>query len=503
MFQGFSERIETMYLFRPLLELERGQRFPDYDLVSLAMGVLLFILDNMLQGDVNNCGHEEIRRFLDGTLRAKYGHRLTGDRLAELEVHLLDRLRNGGHQFSYPYRDLETGLQQTISFDIIRLADYDPASGRVRFELTEPGLELLFRTREMSAELRIGVFQLYLRQQVQRGVFDGALGVLDDLRLAVRAQRQRLREFLLQIYRNLREVDPKQYNEEYKATIDLLEREQEEFARLKGLVREETQHREEIVAPTDTDIQALNQLKRIEMQLNRVANAHNQLLAERLSLDNVLLNELRSELQKGFRTSFRAEDELLEPLLQEAELPAHSLELSVGPLLPRRNLAYFNPLRAFARQARTVKSDGQAEELEEVIEGRDPASETRRLRREKYISYLQMLGSLAAARPSFTLAEVIASQPQSAQAQVQRDRDFLQFMLALHQEGVLELRRILSTPDQWLDTADLPLPYLVVRAFEESGQGLPARILIEESSEELDLGSGNRITNLVFQSAGA
>ena len=44
----------------------------------------------------------------------------------------------------------------------------------VIMRLTEKGLDLLFKSREIYHDLHFSVMQLYLDQQIRRGVFDEA-----------------------------------------------------------------------------------------------------------------------------------------------------------------------------------------------------------------------------------------------------------------------------------------------------------------------------------------
>ena len=53
-------------------------------------------------------------------------------------------------------------------------------------------MEMLFKTREIFTEFRLNVTQLYLRQQIEKGVFVGALQTVNELSLQVRQLRERI-----------------------------------------------------------------------------------------------------------------------------------------------------------------------------------------------------------------------------------------------------------------------------------------------------------------------
>ncbi len=487
-----------MHLFRPLLDLQRSQSFGEYDLVSLGLATLLLILENMLRSPGRPCGHAEIRRFLRRTIQKMHGQDPGEETAGAMEEYLLERLRNHGRRFSYPYTDPGSGSTDRVTFELITVEDYEHQDRWVGFKLTEYGLELIFRTREMSRELRVGIYQLYLRQQLERGTFDGALEALDTLKMEVRSQRERLESFVYQIYHSLRSVRPDEYRRQYERTREVLEAEQRQFQHLKALIESERANRESIMAPTDTDLRALAQLKRIEMELNRVSNEHNHLLARRMGVDNLLMRELRAELQKGFRVRFRLEDELLEPLLSRPDSPADRVRMAVESLLPPRLPKYFNPLRSMHRQVLWGAPDETAQEIESVEEGEMDDAADGLASQRRCIRYLKMVAELALRGRTFTLRELMWAQPDGERDSMSRCRDFFQLMMNLHQDGGLDIRGIMEHRDEWLDSGDMPVPYLVSRALEDF-EDAPPSLEVTADDGILFLPNGNHISNLVFQ----
>lgn len=498
MFDGFRERMETIHLFRPLLDLHRSQSFGDYDLVSLGLATLVFILENMLRSPGDPCGHAEIRRFLRRTIEQTHGDDPGDETAGAVQEYLMERLRNHGRRFSYSYADPTSGQAEEVTFELITVDDYEHDGRWVSFKLTEHGLELIFRTREMSRELRVGTYQIYLRQQLERGTFDGALEALDTLRMEVRSQRERLEGFVYQVYHSLRSVRTDEYRRQYERTREVLEAEQRQFEHLRALIETERLNREGIIAPTDSDLRALGQLKRIEIQLNQVSNEHSQLLARRMGVDNLLMRELRAELQKGFRVRFRLESELLDPLLSRWDASAEHARTAVGSLLPPRVPRYFNPLRSMHRQVLWGPSDERSEEIQDALEGEadDPQASMESQRR--CIGYLKLVCEFALTGESFTLQELMRVQPDDERDCMSSCRDFFQLMITLHQEGELDIRGIAAHRDEWLDGGDMPIPYLVSRALEDF-DAVPPSLKVSAGRQILFLPNGNHISNLSFQ----
>ncbi len=500
MFKGFRERMETMHLFRPLLDLHRSQSFEHYDLVSLGLATLLFILENMLRSPGAPCGHAQIRRFLRNTIEEVHGEDPGEDVAGDVEEYLLERLRNDGRKFTYPYTDPSTGRTETVAFELITVEDYEHQDRWVSFKLTEHGLELIFRTREMSRELRIGIYQLYLRQQLEKGTFDGAMEALDNLKMEVRSQQEHLENFEYQVHYNLRTVLMDEYRHQYERTREVLEAEQRQFRHLKALIESERLAREKIMAPTDIDLRALSQLKRIEMELNRVSNEHSRLLARRMGVDTLFMREMMAEVHKGLRLRFRLEDELLEPLLSRPEASAERVRMAVESLLPPRVPAYFNPLRSMHRQVLWGSSEEKSEEIERIDEdeGDDMADDV--VSQGRCIEYLKLVLGFALRGRTFTLHELMQAQPADLRAIMSHCRDFFQMMINLHQEGELDIEGIMEHRDDWLDSGDMPIPYLVSRALEDFEE-LPPSLAVTVTGEILYLPNGNHISNLVFRPA--
>ena len=106
---------------------------------------------------------ERLERFL-----SYFPPRAVAEIKSLLAYFFLDALRNGGRPFSYLFQDLETGQEELYKFALIDTADYQ-VQGKMKYKLSEIGLDLLFKTKEIYSELRISISQLYLRQQIEKG----------------------------------------------------------------------------------------------------------------------------------------------------------------------------------------------------------------------------------------------------------------------------------------------------------------------------------------------
>jgi hypothetical protein len=162
---GFRDRMKNIAGFWPLFRLRELRKYQEFDLLALGLGVLLLILEHMLIGRVE-CDHADVARFLREGIHEAYGQEITEEESRELASYLLSQLRNDGRAFEFPYRNLETREDDRHLFHLIENGTYHVASGQIRFKLSDVGLDLLFKTREMYKELRISISQMLLRQQI-------------------------------------------------------------------------------------------------------------------------------------------------------------------------------------------------------------------------------------------------------------------------------------------------------------------------------------------------
>ena len=105
--------------------------------------------------------------------------------------------------------------------------------------LTEKGLDLLFKSREIYHDLHFSVMQLYLDQQIRRGVFDEALKTVGELAVAVENIEEQCRRKREDVRRNVVDsMKSPDYGRLLRRMEEQLHREQETFENLKELVRQ-------------------------------------------------------------------------------------------------------------------------------------------------------------------------------------------------------------------------------------------------------------------------
>ncbi len=245
---GYKERLASMFDFFPLYELKQKTSLSGYCAFELGVCLLLFVLEKMLNH--SHCTYEDCEEFICRLLPRMMGAETSREEEMQVARKLLDEITNRGSPFAYTFINPFDGEEQQVKF---RLLEQRPLNlyGRdtIALRLTEKGLEMLFKSREIYRDLHFSVMQLYLDQQIRRGIFDGALKTVNELEVAVEGIEEECRRQREHVRRNVIEsLGSTDYLKLLRRMEEQLQREQEIFDNLKELVKE-TKQRLENEAP--------------------------------------------------------------------------------------------------------------------------------------------------------------------------------------------------------------------------------------------------------------
>ena len=250
--------------------------------------------------------------------------------------------------------------------------------------MSQEGLELLFKTKEMYNELQVSITQLYLRQQIQRGVFDGALRSVEELSLAVKNEKNRIKALEEKIIRDVLQVAREQELEKQMNRInEQLEREKRVFDELEELIDFTIQQfRTNVV--TEKEELAMNQVMQMKRKLLDIIAEHESLLTDKICMQKLMTHTIESMILSAFNTKVNFETEFLRPVVQQ-NIAMESLKKIIDPVLPIKRPLFFHPGRVFLaqplkREAEDTMSEQELWELEEALlrqeEEEEPVSYT-------------------------------------------------------------------------------------------------------------------------------
>ncbi len=313
--EGFEQRMAAVLEFFPLYELKQKTSLSGYHGMELGLCLLLFVLEKML--DHSHCTYEDCEEFTCRLLPLMMKRETGGEEGMQVSRKLLDELTNRGTPFTYTYQDPLGGGEQTVKF---RLLEQRPLNlyGRdtVALRLTEKGLEMLFKSREIYRDLHFSVMQLYLDQQIRRGVFDGALKTVSELGVAVENIGEECRRQRENVRRNVIEsLNSADYVKLLNRMEEQLHREQDIFENLKELVRE-TRQRLEKESPSPENEGRAEKIFRLNNSLHRVAASHLELISNRADLENLVGHVLQDSIYSGLMVRFHIRKEFLDAVLK-------------------------------------------------------------------------------------------------------------------------------------------------------------------------------------------
>src|SRR5690625_1943718 len=203
LFKGIDERYENIVLFFPLYQMNQygSEKYKKCKTMEIGLSIMLYILEKMLTstGSVTN---GQLTHFIQQLMNQRYGVSMTHEEAYELRKYMVDdKLRNGGKKFTFPFTD-DNGQDKTIAFDLIQNEKWSRNKNEVRLILTEKGIEMLFKTKEMYSEMQITVTMLYFKQQLEKGSFSPALNAAKELLFQIDQQRKSIDTTSEQIKRN-------------------------------------------------------------------------------------------------------------------------------------------------------------------------------------------------------------------------------------------------------------------------------------------------------------
>ncbi|MCD6551322.1 MAG: hypothetical protein J7K79_03710 [Thermotoga sp.] len=499
---GFSERAKGVAIFQPLLELKNLRKYEDFDLFSLGFSILLFIMESMLYNR-ERCGYPELSAFLREQVSIIYRKILSEEESLELARFLMDHLRNNGSPWCFEYLDLEDGKTKKYRFHLIGLADYDHGShgGRdLHFKLTDEGLDLIFKTKEIYKELRISISQLYFRQQIERGVFDKALETVRELYTQVRSRMDEMEKFRRRMVMNIGGVLTEDYQKQVKEIYNQLEREQEVFQALSELVKEK---KEAYLYERLEEIEEknLDQLIEISNMLDIVINEHSKLFGIKLRTDEQFRKALVESIKNFIQSKIDFRKEVLEKVIA-SETRGDDLRKFLQPLLTPARFLSFNPMRIFIPQKLQREREGFKEEelpLDQSFEMELERELKRKKERDRrFREYIEVIFEPLRSKNDYTLKEVLEGLPQQKREEFSNRAEFYSFLVGLHQLSPVELRVDPEIRGKIFDSED-NLPFLLLEYFENQKLDSEKRFLeVQATCEELSFENGCVVTNYCF-----
>lgn len=439
-FDGWADRCRSLALFDAFLSVQRLHAPRGVEMRSFAMAIMTFILNKMLESQ--RCTEQDVEEHLRALVASRSEIDLHDAEIVSLREALLERLRNRGSVIVDQFMDFREGADpyHAVRFHLIEtyFPDERQASRQICLRLTPEGLDLLFKTKEMHQELGISIAQLLFRQQISRGIFDGAINTLRELRLEVRQRKERLHDLNRMIYRSVQSVPSETIRQMWAGVAELAQRERQTFDDLSALIAS-TRTDLELKAKNESDRRNMDKLWHIDQGLSRVILDHSEIIRLAAEVAQNHQEAIDRAIGRSLMVTTNLEEEVLDRVLTGA-VPAPGLVHWLLPLLKPRLPRHFTPLRAFEPQWLGRSLDGQpGESLIEMDEERWQQEEASRHQQieatvSQATAYLRPLVQALHEQESVRLSDMLLRWPQEQRALALGDRQFRYMMLCLHRE---------------------------------------------------------------------
>jgi len=527
--KGFSERMRNLAPFIHLVKKLSGlQKYEEYDMVSLGFAVMLFILENMLTGR-EECGIDEISEFLQRVIYHSYGVHLTQDEAREMAFYIRNCISgSGGEVFNYTYKNLETGKDESASVKLIDTSYYEIKKA-AKYKLTDQGMELLFKTREIYSEFRINVTQLYLKRQIEKGVFTGALQTVNELNLQVRQLKEKLEALVLNIRQNVLKVNFDELKSLFERIQEQFLIERKEFNNIRRILNEQRNNIEKISYDeiTERDLEALSQLNMISERLHITAAEHDRLFRDKLDIIGEYLRMLEFRLRHGIAEFIDFERSILDVIISE-NLRVDVLQLILSPIIAnigKHKRFSIGKVFDFQRIKTGADEEQASIDLEEELMKKESEIkeqiEQRNLKIEYYLerileavynayadNYMKNTSDLKEGlNVETTLKTVIDGFDSERYEMASSDFDFFSLIVMLHQSKNLNIPEILETgTDLVVDaTYNINLELLFTRVIDKNAKYkmIKKLALIKNENSGLEdiyrFKNGNVISNFIIR----
>lgn len=504
--EDYDVRMENISPIVFLFEkIYNSKKYDKYDTFLLTFSTMLFILNGMLLNKPTDI--DSISGFLQDIVFENYKEKLTTDESKEMAYYIMfELLQNGGFNYEFKYLNPDDKKEKKIMVKLID-QDYIKFGDKMRYKLTSQGLELLFMTKEVYKELRITIKQLYLKQQIEKHVFDDALKTIDDLSLLVREIREQISEVIRRIRTNVLNVDFTEYEKIHSKIFEQFDREKEEFKNIMEIVKNERETIE-LSDPdkiNDEDWKALRSLNMISDRLNDIINEHNKLFIDKLDLQAIYKDAIKNQIAQGFRVRVNFESEILDGIIKNNS-DIDDCRRIVAPILSLKRNKYFNIMKCTEEQVQKkstvpIKNDIIDEVDENAIEDK---KKKMKKRIENYKEYLRCILSNLNSKGETSLHIVLDRLDDEKRHDYINSFDFFAFLIMLHQAGEIDFDDIMRNKNESVGevSEEVDMEFVIISVLEEnpSYQNYKS-ITVYRGDKDIKLSNGVVMSDFIIKSS--
>lgn len=456
--QGFQERMGFVAAVDSIIgrrnrSTEIEEWFEEEEMDNLFFSLLVYIMEQTLNEN-DQCTMENMAAFLEEIL-PYYGREFSHAEIYRLTEYMVrDILQNKGEEKTYRVMDYDQGMKE-IRIRLIR--DKITDGGRIVYQLTDQGYNLLFRTREVDKELDFRLEQLKLKELLKRRNYRHALRQSQELMNMLRQKEHELELFIDRIRQNIHTIDRGEHKKLLDETYHLLDEEYQGMLELKEQVeRDEERIYQEQADHTMEDeavAEALRSLAQIRQNLSTVTMQQRNLIGRRFEMNDIYEETIRDSFYTAMVRRYDFQKEIMEPLEHVKGEQIASLWKLFVPL--RRPRARKQLLLSMPYQPQGKLREEETEEaaIEEEVFEVDQRFQQQKRRDAIHVKLIDRMFSYGNDHPSYSFSEFyqyLKENAEKPEVYTEEKRIFL-VMLKLYDYKTIDL-------EEWGQREDKEIP---------------------------------------------
>ena len=456
--QGFQERMGFVAAVDSIIgrrnrSTEIEEWFEEEEMDNLFFSLLVYIMEQTLNEN-DQCTMENMAAFLEEIL-PYYGREFSHAEIYRLTEYMVrDILQNKGEEKTYRVMDYDQGMKE-IRIRLIR--DKITDGGRIVYQLTDQGYNLLFRTREVDKELDFRLEQLKLKELLKRRNYRHALRQSQELMNMLRQKEHELELFIDRIRQNIHTIDRGEHKKLLDETYHLLDEEYQGMLELKEQVeRDEERIYQEQADHTMEDeavAEALRSLAQIRQNLSTVTMQQRNLIGRRFEMNDIYEETIRDSFYTAMVRRYDFQKEIMEPLEHVKGEQIASLWKLFVPLKRSRARKQLLLSMPYQPQGKLREEETEEAAIEEEVFEVDQRFQQQKRRDAIHVKLMDRMFSYGNDHPSYSFSEFyqyLKENAEKPEVYTEEKRIFL-VMLKLYDYKTIDL-------EEWGQREDKEIP---------------------------------------------
>lgn len=371
---GFESRMRLMAAMHAIVD-RRGlvnrnveDTFDENEIDNLLIMVMVYLMDCTLRYNRNST-LDGVARFLAEAVPLMGKTYPDYNQLASYFI--MDVLQNKGERRTFRLYNSAKGKMDEYVFRLVDSRENE--QHHVVYQLTDEAYNLLFRTKEIDADLDFSVERFKLKEFVKRRNYSQALEQSRELIARVREQKASISLFIDRCRENIARVTVSEYETVAKSTQNLLN---EEFGELEAIKEDvlaaEKKVKQDIESGDNSQKaqQSQQEIASILYNLDLTLDEQKSLINRRYSLSGLYQELLQEGLRFRNTKRFSLEEEILKPMERQGMKHLSKFGQLTAPLFKPRQTRILNLLTYYARQQKLREEEEKSELDVEIAEDR-------------------------------------------------------------------------------------------------------------------------------------